>query len=193
MIYENCPACGGYGHYDVTSGDETRHEICDCPAGLKLAQQVHNVPPFTTSEIELATAEAFAAKDAEIERLKSLLRDDGDKEMTFDPTKPFTTRDGRAVTLFTADAEGSYPLVGQVAGDTNVWVWRKDGTRERSGPEGVDLINTPVKRKGWINLYRCENGSVFTGHDVWETEVAAEGVATTNAITTVRIEWEEPQ
>ena len=115
----------------------------------------------------------------------------GERKMTFDTNKPFTTRDGRAVTLFTADAEGSYPLVGQIAGDTNVWVWRKDGTRERSGPEGVDLINTPVKRTGWINLYMRENGSVFTGRDVWETEAVAECRATPDAITTVCIEWEE--
>lgn len=115
----------------------------------------------------------------------------GEREMTFDPNKPFTTRDGRKVTLFTADAEGSYPLVGQIAGDTNVWVWRKDGTRERSGPEGVDLVNTPVKRERWINLYMRGNGSVFTGHVVWETEGAAKGMASPGAIATVRIEWEE--
>ena len=65
-------------------------------------------------------------------RLKSLLRDDGDKELTFDPTKPFTTRDGRA-------PHGSDHLQAPML----------RGERRRCGDEGAETGRTrqPVGRQ----------------------------------------------
>lgn len=78
--------------------------------------------------------------------------------MTFDPTKPVQTRDGRKARIICTDAKKKQPIVALVL--------RSDGTEDvvyhnangfyypRSGAESEhDLINIPEQMIRWSNVY----------------------------------------
>ena len=96
--------------------------------------------------------------------------------MTLDFTKPITTRDGRAVRILCTDGPGECPVVGFIKGATGPGCWYAHGAPQ--GTNGVatgpdSLINPPVKRRGWVNLYLTGAGRVVTSTDVHETEESA--------------------
>lgn len=84
--------------------------------------------------------------------------------MTFDPTKPVQTRDGRKARIICTDAPGLHPLVALVSncvapeeGEPNtVFRYKADG---KGAPLNcathLDLINIPEKHtlRGWVNVY----------------------------------------
>lgn len=82
--------------------------------------------------------------------------------MTFDPTKPCTTRDGREVRLFTERMTDGR-LVGIVVnkhGVESIYTWMPDGSAWRGGSyRESDLINIPEKRTVWVNFHK--NGQCF--------------------------------
>lgn len=57
-----------------------------------------------------------------------------------------------------------------------------------------DLFMAPVKRSGWVNLYRLLSGSIMAGSLVYESESAARDHIQSeygHYIATVPVEWEE--
>ena len=78
----------------------------------------------------------------------------------YPPETQWQTRDGRPVRLLFTDAAGGFPVVGLVnvlAGNREVpMTWTDAGAHEAAGfPErALDLIPAPVKREGWVNVYR---------------------------------------
>ncbi len=83
-------------------------------------------------------------------------RKDKEKEMTFDPTKPCTTRDGREVRLFSERMKNG-DLVGAVTEKDGCEVcktWEPDGRTWAGLKMSSDLINIPEKRTVWVNFYR---------------------------------------
>ena len=56
-----------------------------------------------------------------------------------------------------------------------------------------DLFMAPVKREGWVNLYRSKDGDVVVS-SMRKTEKEAltfKGICGDNYIATVKVEWEE--
>ena len=78
---------------------------------------------------------------------------------SIDWDKPYTTRDGREVLIYTMSSRiGTYPIRGEVkshAGDWNESSWTSVGmwSHERHAPED-DLVNVPQKHTVWVNVYR---------------------------------------
>lgn len=74
---------------------------------------------------------------------------------TFDINKPFKTRDGRNVHLYSKNANGPFPIHGVVDGNYAPYGWRKDGTFTWHQNHPLDLVNMPERRKVkvWINVY----------------------------------------
>ena len=109
--------------------------------------------------------------------------------MTLDFSKPITTRDGQAVRILCTDGPGERPIVGIVG--VSAKQWGLDGGYVRGMPDhGSNLINPPVKRRGWVNLYRGHGGSILSGFYVYETEAEARAHSD-NTMTTVQLpEWE---
>lgn len=111
-----------------------------------------------------------------------------------DLTKPVQTRDGQEVRFYNADTldgAGIYPLHGAIEDGTKwvVAVWTGDGKFYDTGRrDGRDLVNIPVKRSGWINVYPCSGHPGSLGCLVHETEGEAKKKAVENA-TQVYIEW----
>ena len=104
---------------------------------------------------------------------------------------PVITRDGRPVTqLHKFDATTPLCLVGVVGGE--VYSWGKEGIFFAKSSGSFDLFMAPVKREGWINLYKIivlpyevRAGSVY------RTKQEADEGATVDRIACVRVEWEE--
>lgn len=111
-----------------------------------------------------------------------------------DLTKPVQTRDGQEVRLYNADKlDGGSPYVlhGAIL-DSLGWQgrsWTKDGSFCVGEKTCRDLVNIPVKRSGWINIYRDAGGDY--AHRVYISKGDAESGADINVIATIPIEWEE--
>lgn len=114
-----------------------------------------------------------------------------------DLTKPVQTRDGQPVRIICTDRQNSedFVVVGLVQtmfGEEATQTWRLDGSfsLRKSSEHSFDLINVPVKREGWINIYGDANQ--FFGN-IYPSEAAAKEDRLSSAIATIKIEWEEPE
>ena len=105
--------------------------------------------------------------------------------------KPVCTRDGKPVRILCFDyKDESYSIVGIISyGEyesvntfTEEGKWSSDRTYSNS-----DLFMAPVKHEGWINIYpdNC------TSSQIYPTEEKAKFCANDEAISTVKIEWED--
>lgn len=76
----------------------------------------------------------------------------------FDPKKSVQCSSGRGARILCTDAPGDYPIVALVEQPDGAWypfTFTKYGHR----PSGLRLVNVPVKRTFWLNVY--ENGDVY--------------------------------
>lgn len=117
----------------------------------------------------------------------------------FDPTKPVQTRDGRKARIVCTDAtQSDYPIVAlidSVFGEVP-YAFRKDGTRfpkEDLDMTEIDLINIPVKKEGWVNVYAPGFQDFYVGwcSHAYRTKDQADKEAQPDRLDCVRIEWEE--
>ena len=110
--------------------------------------------------------------------------------MTFDPTKPVQTRDGRKVELITTKGREPWVLVGYIDDGAQVVEWLKDGRRIQSQDIGMDLINVPETAEVmdfWVNVY---NGNVGSA---WNTKYDADRAAGrgNERKTCIHVRWTE--
>ena len=116
------------------------------------------------------------------------------------PSLKVVTRDGREVRIICTDYKGSQPIIGLVATKEEneekeiAYCFTEKGNQyspfERK-PE-LDLFFAPIKKEGWVNLFKDEELTFING-DVYENEKDAKEAAQgeSDFITTVKIEWEE--
>jgi hypothetical protein len=90
--------------------------------------------------------------------------------VTFDPTKPAQTRDGRAARIICVDRDGIHPIVALVrerASGESVRHYAADGMRATaiSLPDRTlgddDLVNIPRKHKRWLYVFQDGSGTIF--------------------------------
>lgn len=122
------------------------------------------------------------------------------EEYLKNPSRKVVTRDGRAVRIICTDflSKMNKPVVALIKEDENkesVWNFSKNGKYHLPENEesSKDLFFAPVKREGWINLYKDRNGA-FSGNFIFETEKRAKeviGETHTTYLTTIKIEWKE--
>ena len=113
------------------------------------------------------------------------------------PSQKIVTRDGREVRIVCTDMKSydDYKIVTLVKkndGEEVLLCYRKSG-RDRYCPD-FDLFFAPIKREGWINLYKDKNEDItyLPGiiHDSEEeAKEAIKGDPDFSA--TTKIEWEE--
>ena len=104
------------------------------------------------------------------------------------------TRDGRAVRIICTDAKGDEPIIALVYNNNreeeNVYTYNREGIFYNNNDSCLDLFFAPVKREGWINIYR-DNNTTYIG-DVYPNEKDAKKYKDDDYyITTTKIEWEE--
>lgn len=112
------------------------------------------------------------------------------------------TREGAEVKVLLTDAGGKYPIIAAYArfmdGERG---WRAEtysleGRANTSYICDTDLFMKPVKKVGWVNLYRVTRnktfGDVHTAHYVHRSEQEAlEAAVDSSCLATVEIKWEE--
>ena len=118
------------------------------------------------------------------------------EEYLKNPSQKVVTRDERDVRIICTDAKGDEPIIALVYNnireEENVYTYNRDGYFYGDNDSCLDLFFTPVKKEGWINLFKDEELTFING-DVYENEKDAKEAAQgeSDFIATIKIEWEE--
>ena len=114
-----------------------------------------------------------------------------------DPSQKVVTRDGREVRIICTDAKGDEPIVALLYNknrdEENVYTYNRDGYFYKNNDSCLDLFFAPVKREGWINVYRFKDdkrtiGCLFSSK---EEAILHKYDRASEYIKTIKIEWEE--
>ena len=111
-----------------------------------------------------------------------------------DPSQKVVTRDGREVRIICTDMKSIYKIVGLVYDkkeDTESLLIYKENGRYYVEESTNDLFFAPIKREGWINIYKNNSWRDRIAGDVFPSEKEAKEGKTIRYITTIKIEWEE--
>ena len=119
------------------------------------------------------------------------------EEYLENPSQKVVTRDGREVRIICTDAKGEEPIIALVynnnTDEENVYTYNRDG-RFYKNDSSLDLFFAPIKREGWVNVFRNKQGS-YTENSIYETKKRAKEVIGEKHknfyVTTTKIEWEE--
>ena len=123
------------------------------------------------------------------------------EEFKKDPSKKVVTRDGREVRIICTDfkSQMNKPVIALIKEDEdeeNAFNFKENGRWHLPENEESlkDLFFTPIKREGWINLYKDKDEDItyLPGiiHD--SEEEAKEAIkGDPDFIATIKIEWEE--
>ena len=117
------------------------------------------------------------------------------EEYLKNPTKKVITRDGRSARIICTDAKGNFPIIALVEtynGNETVLRLKENGYFYNDTENSSDLFFAPVKKEGWINLYRM-NSIISPGPRAYDSKEEAESAAGDKSyyISTIKIDWEE--
>ena len=116
------------------------------------------------------------------------------QEYLANPSQKVMTRDGRKVRIVCTDMKNEQPILALITEGNreDIRFYSQNGVWCNDFPNHkLDLVFAPIKKKGWINIFRCKT-ELYIG-DVFEIKEEAEkmGKLSKNYITTIKIEWEE--
>ena len=107
------------------------------------------------------------------------------------------TRDGREVRIICTDAKNDEPIVALLYNNSreeeNVYTYNREGIFYKDNDSCLDLFFAPIKREGWINIYRFKDDTRTIGC-LFKSEEEAKLHKYDRAsvyIKTIKIEWEE--
>lgn len=118
------------------------------------------------------------------------------EEFKKNPSQKVVTRDGRDVRIICTDFKNPQMIIGLVMNNDDgegIYFYYKDGRCFIYDESDLDLFFAPIKREGWVNLYKYRN-STYPSNFIFETEKRAKeviGEKHTTYLTTIKIEWEE--
>ena len=88
----------------------------------------------------------------------------------------------------------TYPIFALIQNEEgkDVLSYTNEGMNTEGYESSFDLFFAPVKKSGWINLYKM-NSIISPGPRVYDTKEEAESAAGDKSyyISTVKVEWEE--
>ena len=117
------------------------------------------------------------------------------QEYLANPSQKVMTRDGRKARIVCTDMKNGQPILALITevNREDIHFYSQNGAWCNEFPnDKLDLVFAPIKKEGWINIFRCKT-DVYIG-DVFETKEEAEKMGrklSKNYITTIKIEWEE--
>ena len=119
------------------------------------------------------------------------------EEYLKNPSQKVVTRDGRDVRIICTDAKGDEPIIAlvynKIREEENVYTYNREGIFYKDNDSCLDLFFAPIKREGWINVYKFEDDKRTIGC-LFESEEEANLHKYDRAseyIKTIKIEWEE--
>lgn len=110
------------------------------------------------------------------------------------PDRRIITRDGRNVRIVCTDRKSyTFPIVVLIEGcyQENICAYTKDGLYSHGMECPCDLFFAPIKKEGWVNMYKTRSGATQIGQIYSSKEEAEMGRKDANYISTAKIEWEE--
>ena len=113
-----------------------------------------------------------------------------------DPSQKVVTRDGREVRIICTDRKETQPIIALVTKNwkEEVRSYYQNGRWNDTNEWDLDLFFAPIKREGWINIYKGVNEKYpsYAGQSIYKSEKEAlKNKCNDNYITTTKIEWEE--
>ena len=88
------------------------------------------------------------------------------EEYLKNPTKKVITRDGRSARIICTDAKGNFPIIALVEtynGNETVLRLKENGRFYNDTENSRDLFFAPIKKEGWVNMYKTRSGAVQIG------------------------------
>ena len=110
------------------------------------------------------------------------------------PDRQIITRDGNSVRIICTDAKGNFPIIALVKtynGSETVLRLKENGRFYNDTENSRDLFFAPIKKEGWVNMYKTRSGAAQIGQIYSSKEEAEMGRKDANYISTAKIEWEE--
>lgn len=111
------------------------------------------------------------------------------------PSRKVVTRDGREVRIICTDFKNPQPIIGLVMNNDDeegIYFYYKDGRCFIYDESYLDLFFAPVKREGWVNIYKRMTKCSYVEESIYSSkEIAIKNKCGDNYITTTKIEWEE--
>ena len=119
------------------------------------------------------------------------------QEYLANTSRKVVTKNGRSVRIICTDAKGKYPVVALVLDEDNdyedIEFYTPYGECSDISECNINLFFAPVKREGYVNVYRSiTQAHRFTG-SIYDTKEKADEIAKCNPryVTTTKITWEE--
>ena len=117
------------------------------------------------------------------------------QEYLKNPDRHIVTRDGKDAKIICTDAKGNFPIIALVEtynGNEIALRLKENGHFYNDTENSSDLFFAPVKKEGWINLYRM-NSIISPGPRAYDSKEEAESAAGDKSyyISTIKIDWEE--
>ena len=116
------------------------------------------------------------------------------EEYLENPDRRIITRDGRSVRIICTNRKSNtFPIVVLIDGcyQENICAYTKDGLYSHGVECASDLFFAPIKKEGWVNMYKTRSGAAQIGQIYSSKEEAEMGRKDSNYISTAKIEWEE--
>ena len=116
------------------------------------------------------------------------------QEYLKNPDRHIVTRDGKDAKIICTNAKGNFPIIALVEtynGNETVLRLKENGRFYNDTENSSDLFFAPIKKEGWVNMYKTRSGSVQIGQIYSSKKEAEMGRKDANYISTAKIEWEE--
>ena len=110
------------------------------------------------------------------------------------PDRHIVTRDGKDAKIICTNAKGNFPIIALVEtynGNETVLRLKENGRFYNDTENSSDLFFAPIKKEGWVNMYKTRSGAAQIGQIYSSKEEAEMGRKDANYISTAKIEWEE--
>ena len=110
------------------------------------------------------------------------------------PNRRIITKDGRNVRIICTDAKGNFPIIALVEtynGNETVLRLKENGRFYNDTENSSDLFFAPIKKEGWVNVYKTRSGAAQIGQMYSSKEEGEMWRIDANYISTAKIGWEE--
>lgn len=119
------------------------------------------------------------------------------EEFKKNPDRKVITRDGKATArIICTDCKSEYPIIALLSYSENsegCEAYTADGRFSIDGESNSDLFFAPVKKSGWVNVYKIADTDQLEASCIFITKEEAEFYCgdNPNYVATTKIEWEE--
>lgn len=111
-----------------------------------------------------------------------------------DLSQKVVTKDGRKVRIICTNAKNEFPIIALITNDDKevLMDYNNNGKVSPDEMTDLDLFFAPIKREGWVNIFKDEELPFING-DIYKSEKEAkeEAEGEPDYITSIKIEWEE--